>query len=41
MPRDVDEKQYNLDVGARVYVHVAASAMMGFDEAEVDSTPLL
>jgi hypothetical protein len=41
IPRDVDTVRYNLDAGQRVYVHVAPAAMMGFNDLEVDSTPLL
>jgi hypothetical protein len=37
----VDAVRYGLDAGQRVYIHVAASAMMGFNEEEVDSAPLL
>lgn len=39
--RDADEKQYNLDIGRRVYVHVRPQAMMGFEPEEIDSAPIL
>lgn len=39
--RDQDETRFNLDVGSRVYVHVSPEAMMGFNQEEIDSMPLV
>jgi hypothetical protein len=41
LSRDQDEARFGLGAGERVYIHVAASAMMAFDEDEVESSPLL
>ncbi len=41
MARDVDEKQYNLELQQRVYVHVRPEAIMGFEMDQIDSTPIL
>jgi hypothetical protein len=38
--RDVDERQYNLDIGQRVYIRVDPERMLGYNANEVDSTPL-
>lgn len=39
--RDQDEKQYNMEVGQRVFVHVDPSVVMGFNQQEIDSAPIL
>lgn len=39
--RDVDERQYNLDVGQRVYLRVDPSRMLGYHPSEVDSAPVV
>lgn len=39
--RDQDERQYNIDEGTRVYVHVNPQAMMGFNPEDVDSAPIV
>lgn len=38
--RDQDEKQYNLQVGQRVYVDLPAQAIMGFEMHEIESAPI-
>ena len=39
--REMDDKQYNLDVGQRVYVELRPEAIMGFEMDEIDSAPIL
>jgi sulfate transport system ATP-binding protein len=39
--READAARFGLDAGARVYVHVPAAAMMGFNAQDIDSTPLV
>ncbi|EFJ53215.1 hypothetical protein VOLCADRAFT_102820 [Volvox carteri f. nagariensis] len=41
LTRDQDENDYNLLIGSRVFVHVNPKAMMGFNRADIDSTPLV
>ena len=38
VPRRVDEAQYDLDVGGRVFVSVPTDRMMAFDYSEIDGT---
>jgi len=38
--RDQDEKQYNLQVGQRIFVHLPAEAIMGFELHEIESAPV-
>lgn len=38
--RDQDEKQYNLQVGQRVFVSLEAKSLMGFEMHEIESSPL-
>lgn len=39
--RDTDEKQYNMELQQRVYVHVRLETIMGFEMDQIDSTPIL
>ena len=39
--RDVDERQYNLDIGQRVYIRVDPERMLGYNATDVDSAPLV
>ncbi|KXZ52070.1 hypothetical protein GPECTOR_10g1093 [Gonium pectorale] len=41
LTRDQDEREYSLVVGSRVFVHVNPRSMMGFNQSDVDSTPLV
>lgn len=41
LSRDQDEREYNLVVGSRVFVHVPHRTMMGFNASDVDSTPIV
>ncbi|GFR43378.1 hypothetical protein Agub_g4450 [Astrephomene gubernaculifera] len=41
LTRDQDERDYNMPVGSRVFVYVNPKHMMGFNEIDVDSTPLV
>lgn len=38
--RDQDEREFNLNLGTRVFVHVRPQAMMGFNYEEIDSSPI-
>jgi len=39
--RDQDEAEYNLAEGQRVFMHVRPEAMMGFNQEEIESTPII
>ncbi len=39
--REQGQGAYNLDVGQRVYMYVKPGAMMGFNDEEIDSAPLV
>lgn len=39
--RDQDEARFALEVGSRVYVHVSPGAMMGFNQEDIESAPLV
>ena len=41
LARETDEREFNLVTGSRVFVHVPPSCMMGFNQSDVDSTPLV
>lgn len=41
VPRAAADGELKLDVGQRIYLFVRPTAMMAFDEAEVDSAPIV
>lgn len=41
VPREQDDRRYNMEPGRRIYLYVRPQAMMGFDPSEIETAPVV